>query len=243
MTGIKRKTTSVAQQIADVLREELIGLQPNTYIGSEESLIARFGTSRPTMQQATRILSHEKLLVMRRGVRGGAYSTRPPIEMVVQAVSIYLRVEGTTKRDISEPSPALGRDAIRLACKSNDEAVRNELRLFLASERKKKASTTGDDRSDVVDRKFGELIGRLCGNSVIRLLLAVLFELGAWHLDLVMHRTDARLIEIRQTRIDLAAAIIARDTAIAIAYWDKYITNTVRWHEEDLGEEIMTRRI
>lgn len=243
MTGNKRKTTSAAQEIADVLREELIALQPNTYIGSEEGLIARFGTSRPTMQQATRILSHEKLLVMRRGVRGGAYSTRPPIETVIQAVSIYLRVEGTTKRDIIEPSPALGRDAVRLACGSTNEAVRDELRLFIANERRKKASTTGEDRSDVVDREFGELIGRLCGNSVLRLLLAVLFELGAWHLDLVLRRTDERLMEIRKTRIDLANAIIARDTAIAIAYWDKYISNTVRWHEEDLGEEIMTRRI
>lgn len=205
--------------------------------------MARFNTSRPTMQQAARILGHERLMIMRRGVRGGAYSIRPTIETVVHAVSIYLRAEGTSLRDIIEPTPALGQDAVRHACECLDEDLRNELKAFVRRELKKKMMITAGDHHNAVEGQFEKILGRLCGNAAIRLIFAVFYELGARNFNRVLQRTDSRMLENRRTLIDLSNAILARDVSRALAYWDEYVGNAIKWQEQDLGEKLLNQSL
>lgn len=51
----------------DVLRLAADGAAPR----SEDELLERYGVSRPTLRQAARILEHEQLIDVRRGVNGG----------------------------------------------------------------------------------------------------------------------------------------------------------------------------
>src|SRR5690554_8119325 len=84
---------SAARKAASVLRDHILAGHEGEYLGSESELLERLGISRPTFRQAARLLEHEQLLVIKRGVGGGFYSRRPSIHTVANSAALYLRSE------------------------------------------------------------------------------------------------------------------------------------------------------
>src|SRR5579875_2092955 len=104
-TALRRATT--------VLRNDLLRIDADgVFVGSEDTLQARLGVSRPTLRQVARILESEQLLTVRRGVTGGFFSRKPSAQVVADMASVYLRSVRTPFADMVRTQGLLGRDAV-----------------------------------------------------------------------------------------------------------------------------------
>jgi DNA-binding FadR family transcriptional regulator len=77
-------------------------MSEGAYIGSEQALSREFGVTGPTLRQAIRLLEHEDLIKVRRGVRGGYYVGRPRIDTVTRTAATYLHGRTTSYDEILE---------------------------------------------------------------------------------------------------------------------------------------------
>jgi GntR family transcriptional repressor for pyruvate dehydrogenase complex len=84
-------------------------------IDGEEQLVETLGTSRPTMRQAARLLEHEGLMTVRRGVNGGYFASRPSIANVEAIASTYLQSIHVNRRHMGMIAAALWVEVIREA--------------------------------------------------------------------------------------------------------------------------------
>src|SRR5690606_33992775 len=99
----RRGSLHTAVAVAESLREEILTTleegpereeDGSWFLGYEEELAKRMGTSKPTLRQAGRLLEAEQLIVVRRGVTGGWFGRPPTSDGVTHAASILLRSQG-----------------------------------------------------------------------------------------------------------------------------------------------------
>ena len=81
----ERRTAS--DDIAQEIRRYIQGLQPGDRIGTEQSLAAEFGVSRPTIREALRQLSSVHLIQSTRGPGGGIFVARTANEGMGRSLS------------------------------------------------------------------------------------------------------------------------------------------------------------
>src|SRR6185312_9007198 len=116
----------MADRVATVLRRMFIRgeIPEGTMLPSESELMERFGVSRPTLREAFRVLESESLIVVQRGVRGGARVTRPRRETLARYAGVILEYEGVTLRDVYDARIALETPmVVQLATERNAKAI------------------------------------------------------------------------------------------------------------------------
>ena len=84
------KQSSTADRVATILREQILSIDENVYIGSEGDLKKEVGVSLPTLRQAARMLEYEELLTIKPGKGGGYFTRRPTIETAMKSASQFL---------------------------------------------------------------------------------------------------------------------------------------------------------
>lgn len=102
------------------------------FIGSEDDLLARLGVSRPTLRQAAKIAENDRLISVRRGIKGGFYATRPDAQDAIRTLARYLRLNGATLSDIMVVSRLVSEEAGARACVCDDAGLRGRLEDFVA---------------------------------------------------------------------------------------------------------------
>ena len=92
----------MADRVATQLRRMFIRgeIAEGTMLPPESELMERFGVSRPTLREAFRVLESESLIVVQRGVRGGARVTRPRRKTLARYAGLILEYEGVTLKDV-----------------------------------------------------------------------------------------------------------------------------------------------
>lgn len=150
-------TDSAAAVAAAKLREEILsGVEPGSFLGSEDDLLARLGVSRPTLRQAARILEHEDLLTVRRGKKGGLFARLPTSDTLAHIASVVLRAHGVTFEDITRVNAIVGAQAARLAAEHAPERDRRSLHELALEQ-------LGDESNG--DHTGGPAVIQLCGES------------------------------------------------------------------------------
>lgn len=76
--------------VTDILRSMSLARQEGEFIGTEESLTRHFGISGPTLRKSIRVLEHEEVIAVRRGVKGGFFASRPKLKTVTRLAGVYL---------------------------------------------------------------------------------------------------------------------------------------------------------
>jgi GntR family transcriptional repressor for pyruvate dehydrogenase complex len=203
---------SAVQNCANALRETIFQLPDNEFLGSEDSLTRELGVSTPTLRQAARVLEHEQLLTIKRGVAGGYYTRRPDPQAVGHMAAIFLRARKAGISEALEVSKPLAELAVRLACRNSDKKLRAELTDLLASE----GEPHGRRQADL-DATFSNLLARMTANSVLLLLLSIFNDYGA-----LVATTRERVLpmmppEFHANRAQIAAAILDGNEASAVA--------------------------
>jgi GntR family transcriptional repressor for pyruvate dehydrogenase complex len=161
-----------AAAIAATLREEILLAQEGQFLGSETELRNRFGVSRPTFQQAMRILQSEGLLRIHRGVGGGLFARLPAVDGAARALSLLLRHRGATYAEVGDVLFALACELVRLAANNPDANERCRVQNSVASFA---PPPDVDEPTKILlaAAQFGELMADLAGNGAITLLVEV----------------------------------------------------------------------
>lgn len=169
---------------ASSLRNRALAMPEGAFLGSEEELIAQLGVSRPTFRQAARLVSHEQLITIKRGVGGGFFARRPSKETVGRAVATYLRSRDTTLEQVLDVSYQIGTIALELAAKSSNQMARERLVSLRAkiADALSDAPTKAHRAAALLALEFeqAEIIGLLTGNPAIELCMDMFDQFGAY---------------------------------------------------------------
>ena len=134
--------SSLVKQAVDALRKRILAVAGGeVFLGSEEQLIEALGVSRPTFRQAARLLEHELLLKIKRGIHGGFFAQPPSASAVSRMAAIYLNAQGTTLQQISAATSPVVEEAAALLALGTAYA---ELEQVGEAERRLKAALALD---------------------------------------------------------------------------------------------------
>jgi GntR family transcriptional repressor for pyruvate dehydrogenase complex len=205
-----------AKRLAKDLRKELLTLKSGEFFGFEDDLLMRLGVSRPTLRQAARVLEHDQLLSVRRGPRGGYYVSRPDVQWVVTAASLYLYERGTRLRDLIAAARGCVATLVRCAAESRDEKLRAEL----SDQLRAYASTDFASRPHIefllAENAFVALFARMAGNAPLELVIQILYGCGLGvTTDKIFESRPDRVEACARLRIRLVEAILANDAELA----------------------------
>src|SRR5690606_6456280 len=128
-------------------------------------LVQRFGVSRTTFRQAIKLLEHEELVTIRRGVGGGFFTRRPSADAVAHMTAVYLMFQRTPTADVLRTSQALRVEAVRAICAKRDAALRERPLVYM---REHAALLEGNDRRAATRAINGYhlLVAELSANKV-----------------------------------------------------------------------------
>ena len=220
------------KQAVDALRKRILAVAGGeVFLGSEEQLIEELGVSRPTFRQAARLLEHELLLKIKRGIHGGFFAQPPSASAVSRMAAIYLNAQGTTLQQISAATSPVVEEAAALLALAKDPSVCQRLADYQRSHAGFEES--GDERHRVrVLLEFETLVGDLCGNPAVALVLNMMRDLvrdprhGHFQVTNDMARVHAEFHE------QLVAAVLLKDAEMARLLARRHLARISVWLPE-----------
>lgn len=223
------KPETLVARTARTLGELSLEHEEGDFLGAEEDLLQRLAVSRPTLRQAAKIAENDRLIAVRRGIRGGFYATRPDANDAIRALARYLALRGARLADTLAVSRLVLDEAGALACRCQDEGLRAELEAHMRSL---------DTEEDTViaaiagETAFADLITRMSGNAVIEVVVAIGFSFGMQQERSRLLRSAAQRATSRELREQLCRAVLARDEDIARVMMRRRTDAFLGWIEE-----------
>jgi len=205
---------SGARLAADRLRERIMELEEGAYLGSEDELSKFLGVGRHTLRQTARLLEHERLLKVKRGVRGGYYVIRPDIDAVADAAATYLRSRSSSIQDLFAAAAVLDVELVRLAALSENEDARAALADL--ERRLRREPVTDRNLLAELEHEFKDCVFALAGNAFIELMLRIHLRFAYPPPRLMLTDDPERIAAHQERRARLAAAILDRDPDLAM---------------------------
>ena len=235
---LERGRDSAVDQAAAALRVYALSQENGAFLGSEEDLIEKLKVSRPTLRQASARVVQEHLISIRRGVGGGYFAREPGSVSVSRIAALYLMSRNAGLSEITAALKPLRSELAVRAARNRDPELQAQLRPFVDD---------GGDESDTEqsyrdflrsERDFGQIMGTMGNNSVLTLLIDILYDLSA-HLDRkqdVLINRPARVRQYRKLRGRLAYAILEGDMEFA-ELWSRRCSDLIgSWMNEDFKD-------
>ncbi len=205
------KGTTLVARTARALAEISLSVEEGAFLGAEDDLLARLGVSRPTLRQAAKIAENDRLVSVRRGIKGGFYASRPDAADAIRTLSRFLRLKGATLEDIMAVSRLVSEEAGVRACACTDEGLRARLAAFAAS-------VDHNDTPGGMIRAEGDLvhlIAAMSGNPAIELVMEIGFSFGMEEERTGLYQDATHRVDARKLQRQLCEAILDRDADIA----------------------------
>lgn len=205
------------------------GWRVGEVIGSEAALIERHEVSRAVLREAVRLLEYHQIARMRRGPGGGLVVTRPGVEAITEAMTLYLEHRGIRPAHLYEMRSALELAAVDLATQRLDADGVTALRDALDAEQR-------DPRANLneVGHVLHLAIADLSGNRLIALFLRILISLSARHTPsprAPAGRGRARIgAEVHRTHSAIVDAITSGNAELARHRMQKHLAALVPWY-------------
>lgn len=224
MQPVGHAETLVARTARE-LSDLSLTLEDGQFLGAEDDLLQRLGVSRPTLRQAAKIAENDRMISVRRGIRGGFYASRPDANDAIRTLARYLRLKGATLLDIMVVSRLVAEEAAGLACQCEDPGLRAALARF----------AEGIDRADSVsaliaaEAEMASLVSRMSGNPAIELVMAIGYSFGMEEQGTGLYRDPDHRAESRRLQRGLCQAILDRDTEIAKLMMRRRSTTMAGW--------------
>ena len=97
------------QQLARQILVEVYagGWEVGALLGSEASLMERYGVSRAVLREAVRVLEHHQVAAMRRGPGGGLFVTQPDLAAITEAFALCFDRLGVDQGQLAEVRTAV----------------------------------------------------------------------------------------------------------------------------------------
>lgn len=225
-----RAETLVAKTARELARLSL-NTDEGEFLGAEDDLLDRLGVSRPTLRQAAKIVESDRLVSVRRGVKGGFYATRPDAADAIRTLVRYLRMRGGTLGDILVVSRLVSEEAAARACHCEDQVMRQRLKDFLSS------VDENDSPSAMIkaESALGEIISKMSGNPAIELVMAIGFTFGREEREVGLYRAPEHREMARGMHRQLCMAILDRDEEIARLIMRRRSATMMKWLDTQSG--------
>ena len=165
---------SLVIKTARALSELSLAAGKGAYLGSEDELLHQLSVSRPTLRQAAKIAESERMITVRRGIKGGFYAERPDAADSIKALARYLRLNGATMSDVFVISGPVAEEAGALAALCTDEQLRAELEEFVT-----KIDFNDTPGSTIrAEAELARLLARMSGNPAVQLVMEIGYTFG-----------------------------------------------------------------
>jgi len=162
--GSGRSFEAVVEQI----REQIANgaLKENDRLPAERELALQFGVSRNTVREALRALENAGLVILKKGVSGGAFICIRPGKFVTEAFSDLYRLGALNAEQLTEARVIVGVEVARLACRRIGESDLDALEQNL--EKSRSLSEQGELRNKAyANLEFHEILAAATGNPVL----------------------------------------------------------------------------
>jgi DNA-binding FadR family transcriptional regulator len=201
---------SVVDRVAQQLRIEALSNAEGEYMGSEESLSRQYNVTGPTLRQAIRLLEHEELIRVKRGVKGGYFARRPDLSTVSRVAAVYLQGNPHVHEDIGVVVEFVQPLLMDLVLASGRVG---ELKPYAD------AASTAKTYAEFVERQsaFTILLWELSGNAPLRLVYTIFYQVSITTPFEPAGELTEGILRVQDLRIQLAQALLARDRDRAIA--------------------------
>ena len=169
------RVPKAAELVAAKIRRQIVNgeLAEGTALPPEAELVTRYGVSRPTLREAFRILESELLIVVRRGVKGGALVQTPSIDVAARSAHALLQYRGATLADIHQARIMLEPQAAALLAERRDP---DALAALVAAHEQEQAA--GSDAEIVrLGGGFHRVVVEQSGNRTLLLLSAMVQQI------------------------------------------------------------------
>jgi DNA-binding FadR family transcriptional regulator len=208
------RVPKAAELVAAKIRRQIVDgdLPEGTALPPEAELVARYGVSRPTLREAFRILESELLVVVRRGVKGGALVRTPSVELAARSAQALLQYRGATLADVHQARIMLEPPAAALLAEQRDpEAL---AALVEAHEREMRAET--DEEIRLLGGGFHRAVVEQAGNRTLTLLSGMVQQI----IDL---QTARRGVQDESGKVQAGAATEAE------RFWRQHLERVKDW--------------
>ena len=230
MEQIVQTETLVARTARELARLSL-SAEEGGFIGAEDDLLSRLGVSRPTLRQAAKIVENDRLLNVRRGIKGGFYASRPDAGDAIRTLARYLRLNGGKLSDILVVSRLVSEEAAVRACGCEDILLRTRLERFLDQV----------DQNDApialikAESELAEIISKMSDNPAIELVMAIGFSFGMEEREVGLYRDPEHRKIARALQKQLCRAILDRDEDISRLMMRRRSAIMLEWIERKAG--------
>lgn len=115
--------SSLSERITVQVREALFAglLRPGDFLGTEATLLARFGVSRVALREALHSLEASGIVEIRKGPKGGVRIARGNPELFADALAIQLELIGVSPEEIFDAQTAIELAGVELAARHADD--------------------------------------------------------------------------------------------------------------------------
>jgi len=224
-----------AEVVAGHIRKMIIRgeVREGDFLQPEAALMEHFGTSRPTIREAFRILENEQLISVTRGSRSGARVHAPSVDSVARYAGFALQAEGTMLSDIYLARLGVEPFAARLLAQSNTPvqlaALNAELDAVFTILEDRGAGT--DFRVAVI--RLHQSIVEAAGSNTLTMISAMLEQIVEQHVSRYVSRAPEEAPEAFMKRNrsalnsfrKLLKLVEARDADGAEAHWREHLQN------------------
>lgn len=220
-------------------------LTEGDWLPTEAELMQRFGVSRPTLREASRLLEADSLIRIRRGPPGGARVHLPGPDAAAPLFGLLLTLTGTTVRDVYEARMVIEQIAAHRLAEHGNPAQH----AMLGLEARHARTALGDSAAfTAASVAFHQRIVELSGNRTLATVAGMLAEIISRHTALAFResREDPAVIERRQAlavrAYDRLSALVAdRDASGAQRFWDTHMeaAGAYLFHGSTAGAQII----
>ena len=224
---------SLVARTARALSQISLDSADGEFLGAEDELLIRLGVSRPTLRQAAKIAENDRMISVRRGIRGGFYASRPDADDAIRTLARFLRLRGATLSDIMTVSRRISEEAAALASACQDAGLRARLEEFMAR------IDQNDTPATVIaaDSELARLVAAMSGNPVIELVMAIGYSFGMEEQGIALFRDPQHRATCRKQQHDLCRALLDRDADIAQLMMKRRSDTVSEWIRQAAGEK------
>jgi DNA-binding FadR family transcriptional regulator len=227
-----------AEVVAANIRKMIIRgqVKEGDFLQPEAQLMEHFGTSRPTIREAFRILENEQLISVTRGSRSGARVHAPSVDGVARYAGFALQAEGTLLSDIHLARLGIETFAVRLAATRRTKEQLAALHAELAGVFEIIDTRGAGMEVRIAMIKLHHSIVATAGSNTLTMMSAMLQGIAEQHLSKYEMRGEVTLdsqAHLKRVRAGmrsfgkLIGFLEAKDADGAEAHWRVHMQNAI----------------
>lgn len=211
----------VFEEICDQIRRRLArgDYKPGDKLPTERELAAEFGVGRPAVREALRTLENSGVLMLKKGLKGGAFVRHGDPALLTQSIHDLMNLGHLSLESLMEARIVLSDAVLKMACERGTEEEFDAVEKSIGVS--EQLEIYGDLNERVhVGTEFFRLIAMAAHNEALTLLIESLSVIVR-HVVLQVRPPSTAQIPLRR---QILAAMRKRDAATAQAHLHEFFT-------------------